>query len=193
MTAGRRPPGPGLVRRALMPLERLFRLTSQSRPIPGVSTFLLSVHPYRGRALTLADGTAVRPGDLVGEIHFWNEHITAGYGSASERELLWRFKRDFEGDLRRLAALDAGGALPRQLVGFFGVTPFARIAGRFGFTHVPLDPTASLRLITRWQRLLGRTFRPSGRQRPVRLVSGACWIGRQDLQRRYGEGSARSS
>jgi hypothetical protein len=177
-----------LARKGLLPLERAFRLLTRSRPLPGVGTFLLSIHPYRGRAVELPDGTAVRPGAAVGEIHFWNERIAAGYATAADRELLWRFKRDLEADLRRLAALQAAGELRPDPVAFFGVTPMARIAGRLGFTSVPLPPDLPLRAITSWQRLLGRVFRPVGRQRQAAVLSAACWISREELRRRFGGG-----
>ena len=177
---------PELARRGLMPVERIFRAATRSQPIPGINTFLLSIHPYQGAPVALPDGTEVRRGATIGEIHFWNEHIATGYTAADNRELLWRFKQDLEADLRRLADHDAAGNLPADLVAFLGVTPLASVAGRLGFTRVELAPAFNLRLITLWQRLLGRVFRPAGHQRPNRLLSGACWISRQGLQQRYG-------
>lgn len=179
---------PALIRRGLLPLERLFRASTRSQRLPGIDSFLLSVHPYAGESLTLPDGTEVRRGATVGEIHFWNEHIADGYETVSERSLLWRFKRDFEADLRRLAEQEAAGALPADLVALFGVTPLAPMAGRMGFTHIPLRPGLRLRLLTLWQRWLGRAFRPVGHQRPAPARSGACWLSRSELRRRYGHG-----
>jgi hypothetical protein len=147
------------------------------------------VHPYRGRPLTLADGASVRRGDLVAEVHFWNDRIAA-YTAAGTGELTWRFLRDLRADFRALAAVLAAMPAGRRPRAVYGVTPLAEGAARLGFEIRALPAGLSRWLLTFWQgRVLGRAFRPvaggARRTHPAQEV----WLSYDGLQRRFG-GSA---
>jgi hypothetical protein len=171
----------------LAPLEALFRLATRSRPLPGSrGTFLLSIHPYRGRPVSLDEGARVEPGDLVAEIHFWNDHIAA-YAAQGTGDLTWRFLRDLRADLRTLAAAVAQLPAERRPRAVLGVTPLADGATRLGFEVRALPGGFERRTLSAWQgRVLGRVFRPiAGRARSAHQ-SQQVWLTYERLQRRFG-------
>jgi hypothetical protein len=180
------------MRSLLLPLEAAFRLATRSRPLTGSrGTFLLSVHPHRGSAMRLRDGTVVRRGDPVAEIHFWNQRIAA-YAAHGARELTWALLRDLRADLATLAA--ALGELPagRRPLAVYGVTPLAEGAVRLGFETRPLPRGASRLALSWWQgRILGRAFRPVAGGSRRAPASQEVWLSYGALVDRFGgQGSA---
>lgn len=56
-----------------------------------------------GREVLLSDGTRVREGDMVLELHLWNEKLEPGPGEHSELGWAVRFRRQVLASLHRLA------------------------------------------------------------------------------------------
>jgi hypothetical protein len=106
------------------------------------------------RAVTLADGTALRPGDAVIEVHFWNERLRLGaFRAPWAANLRWAatMRRRAVQSLRRLAQrLETDPGL--QQVKALHVAPaiaggrrtrvFARVLRRHGF-EVAFDADAA--------------------------------------------------
>ena len=169
--------------------------------------------------LTLSDGTCVNQGDLVGELHFWNEHIhpmpeegpNLGWALTFQRQLSFSFR-----ELATYFQIDAkcqGVVAFRGKISFggpYGVAHFRGLAGRWGFDLVSPDGRTGLR-----QRLMDWgtnlfawsliwAFNPAslGGDGPGQLRRDQIWISREVLVQKYGapkspvdqgEGSASSS
>lgn len=167
--------------------------------------FRLSLGPA-SREIQLADGTRVREGDLVLQLHFWNEHLPqmpeAGPSAAWAALMKRRMRRSLvavAAYLERRHELDAVEAL-------HGAAPFAsrlgaaqavRTAQRFGFEVV--DPDGALEWRERihvvfdsmllWG--LAYAFNPAGlRSKGLLRHRHQVWISRRKLLLRYGAPAA---
>ena len=106
-----------------------------------------------GFELTLSDGTCVRPGDRIINLHLWNEQVPP----LPERgpSIAWarRMKRAFDNSLRELALHLAERRDLDDVIAICGNMAFgtaaqtdqvARIAGRYGFERIPMRGKLSL-------------------------------------------------
>jgi hypothetical protein len=169
----------------LLPVEVLFTLLAGSRPLPGSrGTFLVARRRYVGRPFRLPDGTPLRRGDLLAEIHFWNRRIAAREDRSTE-QLTWRFVQDFRHDLGVLAAALEAGELG-DVRAVYGQSPLAPAAARFGFHVRPLPRGLRRALLTLWQRGLRRAFRPAASRGEVTSHTAEIWMSTAELLRRYG-------
>lgn len=152
-------------------------------------------------ACTLSDGTVVHEGDLIVELHFWNEHIPR-MGPAGP-DLAWglRFYRRLRKSLAELARYVNDTPELEPVVAFRGESSFAAEVGweryadvmhRLGFEFRPLPPQNV------WQRFVGFfehlyvwaliwAFNPASLRgkRLFTAARGELWISRQRLLERY--------
>ena len=124
--------------------------------------------------MLLSDGTRVELGDLVGTLHWWNEHLPhyspngpdLGWACAMRDQVLrsLRLLADYveiETAWREIRALRGEAALSTRL----GILQVQRVAGRYGFERVPADFSFLRRLhafgesFTLWS--LTRAFHPA--------------------------------
>lgn len=155
------------------------------------------------KARNLEDGTAVAPGDLIGELHLWNEHIPKmGEGGP---DLGWgaQFYRLLTRSLRYLAEYADGDSSMTGVKAFrasvraggeAGYT-VERLARRLGFQVLPAQEEAGLmrRLYLFFDGLYGAGLvlafnRPSLKGKSLLSLSGQreLWISRRTLLERYG-------
>jgi hypothetical protein len=147
----------------------------------------------------LSDGTQIEIGELVGSLHFWNEHLPRY--AAGGPDLRWAcVARDQvihslhalavyvqnEPAWRQIRALRGEAALSARL----GIPQVRRVAERFGFERVPTDLSPSRRLhalgesFTLWA--LTRAFNPAAVSRqPFLRDHHELWISRAVLLERY--------
>jgi hypothetical protein len=152
-------------------------------------------------AMTLADGTRLKGGELIGTLHFWNEHLPryapegpnfswacairdqmqrslCSLAEYVEREPTWR----------EIRALRGEAALSTRL----GILQVQRVGERYGFERVPLTDHSFLRRLhaigeglTLW--CLTRAFNPAALSRqPFIRDHHELWISRSSLLERYG-------
>jgi hypothetical protein len=152
-------------------------------------------------AVTLSDGTRVENGELIGTLHFWNEHLPryapegpnlcwacairdqirrslCSLAEYIEREPAWR----------EIRALRGEAALSTRL----GVLQVQRVGERYGFERVPSTNHSFLcRLhavgesVTLWS--LTRAFNPAALSRqPFMRDHHELWISRSSLLEHYG-------
>jgi hypothetical protein len=152
--------------------------------------------------VSLSDGTRVVYGELVGTLHWWNEHLPRyslkgpdfGWACAMRDQMLHSLRAlaayvESESAWRHIHALRGDAALSTRL----GVSQVQRLAGRYGFERVPTDFSLPRRLhafgesFTLWS--LTRAFNPAalGRQ-PFLRDHHELWISRTALLGRYGRG-----
>jgi hypothetical protein len=174
------------VTRWLDSLERWFERHYDIRPIGGGGHIIrLRLMRHRGRALTFEDGTVLRPGDLVGELHVDNRRAAqlhgAGRAGIRYRREVFRALSALARDLRirpDYAAI--------QVVG--GPSLFWEEATLAGFEQRPLSAFTRLWLV-RWERFLLARYHPAGRRRLEeghRTEIRQVWMTRRTLLARYG-------
>jgi hypothetical protein len=172
-------------------LERWFERRYDIRPIgEGGYIIRLGLVRYRGPTLTFQDGTVVRPGERVGEIHVDNRRAAALHegrkGGFRYRREVFRALPALARDLRTRPEYQA-----LQVVG--GRSLFWEEARLVGLEHRPL-PAFTRWWLGWWERYLLARYHPAGRQRLAqgnRTELRQVWITRRTLLERYGkEGGA---
>jgi MFS family permease len=157
------------------------------RPIPGAPHGLFLILParYRGRPVSLPDGTHIARGDPIIQLHMNNR----AFASGAERgpfEIL----AQLEGDLRALAAWAATADAP-SFRALHGLTLLSRAAPRLGFTLRSRPVT----LVAWFDRFFMTGLLALYHVRGVeRLTHGGTygdypqevWMSRAELEKRYG-------
>ena len=149
--------------------------------------------------VSLSDGTDVQFGELVGTLHFWNEHMPRysergpdlGWACAVRdrvRHSLRAFSEYIEGEpaWQNVRAIRTETALPARL----GAEQLMRVFQRYGFERVPTDSSLRARLhglgecFVLWG--LTRAFNPAAVPRtPFLRDRHELWISRATLRLRY--------
>lgn len=181
---------PGLLDPIMALVERIDRFRRGIRPIRPGALLGLEVGRYEREPITLADGTVISPGDIIGLVHFDNARVRQLTATGS---LLagWQQGR---GDLAALAAWARDEPPERRPAAYFGEGLHAVLASRVGFEVRPRPRTwyTSLQdwyfrgLIARWSRL--------GRQRlgigHGELHASEYWLSAGRLEELHGRASA---
>ena len=162
---------------------------------------ILRVGLSQARApVSLSDGTRIELGELVGTLHWWNEHLPRyslkgpdlRWACAMRHQVLHSLRSlaDYvENDTawREIRALRGEAALSTRL----GRLQVQRVTGRYGFERVPTDFSVLRRLhalgegFTLWS--LTRAFNPAALARqPFLRDHHELWISRAALLGRYG-------
>jgi hypothetical protein len=124
--------------------ERFTLWLWQVQPVPDSPHGLLQVaiHPYKGHAIVLPEGTSVAAGDLIMELHFVN-------GRLSEQHERWQpftLLTYLAEELHVIAENYRNQTYPSTIRALFGVTLLASAAPRLGFTLRPRPLNLHLRL-----------------------------------------------
>jgi hypothetical protein len=167
---------------------------------------ILRVGLSQARApVLLCDGTQIRGGELVGTLHFWNEHLPRytsngpNLGWACEMRdravySLCAFSDyiESEADWQEVQAIRTETALPARL----GASQIERVFRRYGFERVPTDWSFLARLhglgecFVLWG--LTRAFNPAALPRqPFLRDRHELWISRTTLLLRYARRNSR--
>jgi MFS family permease len=169
--------------------ERVTLLVNRQTAIPKAPYGLLKAQfaRHHGRAITLPDGTVVRSGDRIAELHIQN-HLLPNL--ASHRGI-WELARMFAGDLGALAAWAERPDFPAGVKAAYGFTILGRGAARLGFTLRERPHTLRSWLDGFFLTGLLALYSPRGVDRlrqgttygsyPVEI-----WMSRGELRRRYG-------
>ncbi|MBV9522371.1 MAG: hypothetical protein JO010_06245 [Alphaproteobacteria bacterium] len=195
------PPSRGVLGGAVRGLERVIRYTHDIYEFTPDKDCILRV----GRAvaedeLALGDGTQIRPGEPILELHFWNEHLPAipedgpciAWGRLMHERVLRSMRllaRHLQSDerCRDIAALRGEAAFASRL----GRSQMLRVARRYGFELFEGRRPVGRRFRFFWENFfvwgLIWTFNRGG-LRGKRLIRERfeLWISRQELIRRYG-------
>jgi hypothetical protein len=149
--------------------------------------------------VSLSDGTRVEFGELVGTLHFWNEHLprysskgpNLGWACAVRNRVIYSLCAfseyiDRESAWQEVRAIRTETALPARL----GASQIGRVFQRYGFERVPTDSSLRARLhglgecFVLWG--LTRAFNPAALPRqPFLRDRHELWISRAALQTRY--------
>lgn len=171
-------------------LETWFERRYDIRPVgDGGYIIRLGLIRYRGPALTFRDGTVVKRGALVGEIHVDNRRAAAlhegGRGGLRYRREVFRALPALARDVRTRPEYRA-----IEIIG--GPSLFWEEARLLGFEHWRL-PAVTRWWLTRWERFLLARYHPAGRRRLAegnRKELRQIWMTRRTLLERYGKDRA---
>ncbi len=188
----RRPPAaPRLLTPILVAWERVERRRRHIRPARPGAVVGVELRRHAGSDVCLGDGTLVRAGDLLGELHLDNRRLL----EVTEAGGWWAAVRVGMEDLRAVARWAAREPQHGRPVAFHGQTLLAPFAARAGFELRPRHRTAWARLDDWYLRWLMAYWSPEGRRRlargPGRLRSEVAWLSTSALIARYGGTAAR--
>ncbi len=167
--------------------ERMARQLWPTVDVPGSPYGIFSVHFMRhsGPEFILRDGTQIREGDRVAEIHFNNQNLISAAGQGKFLVLPL-----FRQELHALAVWMTQADFASDVCAVFGNTLLWRGAARLGFTVRSQPVTTRQRLD--WLFLVGLMALYSsegmGRLdlgRTTTPYSQECWISRTETLRRY--------
>jgi hypothetical protein len=152
---------------------------------------------------SLADGTRVEVGELVGILHFWNEHLPRysekgpdfGWACLMRDRVIYSLRAfseyiEHEPAWREVRAILAETVLPARR----GAAQIARVFQRYGFERIPTEPSFLARLhglgecCILWG--ITRALNPAAMPRQ-RFLRDRCelWISRTALLARYADRS----
>ncbi len=169
--------------------ERVTQLVNRQVAIPGPTYGLFKVEfaHFRGRSITLPDGTLVQSGARVAELHIQNKVLP----DLASRRGAFELARMMAGDLTALAEWTERDDFPERVTAIYGFTILGRAARRFGFTVRERPHTVRSRLDRFFLTGLLALYNPDGVERlrqgttygsyPVEV-----WMSRGELRRRYG-------
>ncbi len=160
---------------------------------PRSSILRLGMRRHWGHPIVLPDGTLIRRGDRLGELHFRNEVVSALQAEAPGpvRALALMRARALDDFSRLAVGFEADPAL-KEVQALFGETLLWRTVCRLGFWAMPVRGRARRRVVSTYQRLLVRHYSPAGWARLKRLgatETRVVWISRAQLLRLYGPGT----
>ncbi len=203
-----RPPSHGRVQPVLRPFVR--RLDAYLRHTYHIFEFChgrdclirLALDDSR-QDVTLSDGTKIFRGDLVGELHLWNEHIPPLDDRRSDLAWALAFRRQLVQTLRELTVYIQTDPRFQRVQGFRGEGAFAsryapahlaKLAQRWGFELVPRVAAAGWwrQFTDFWENLYAKcltwAYNPASLRgwRVRSLRRDQLWISRETLLRRYG-------
>ncbi len=130
-----------ILRRLGQAIDRRYLKKVGAEPVPGsaIGLILVCYHPYEAKQpLELNDQTVIRPGEIVGEIHFSNIKITELAAEHSGRSMEWRLMELIKQEFKTLAKAGLEGKVPAAVRAFYGVNVLAAGARRLGFTMIPI-------------------------------------------------------
>ena len=152
------------------------------------------------KEIILSDGTRIEKGEVIGELHLWNEHLPRMDEEGPSLE--WALKAYYlwRGSLRKLAAYLEDEPRFDHVRAFRGETAFLRedLEGRawfkrMGFDLIRADRNGKLKRFGEfWENLyiwwLIWTFNPGSLRGKdlLRMERAQLWISRQALLERYG-------
>jgi hypothetical protein len=181
-------------------LQRQGRVQEFTQDEECILRIALTTYP---KDFELSDGTKVRAGDKICELHLWNEHLPRMPVAGPDLRWAVRFHRLAVESLRSLAAYLAAEGL-QDILALGGQMAFlekddspvlASLAARLGFDVVNLTARAGRwgRFAHFWENIyswaLMWTFNPGslGGKRFLRLQRYRLWMSRRTLVERYGQ------
>ncbi|MDR5683474.1 MAG: hypothetical protein QN163_05545 [Armatimonadota bacterium] len=160
---------------------------------PG-SLLRLEIRTHRGRPVVVGDGTVVRPGDPIGEIHIDNMVVADYHRQTSDpRRLGLLFGRGMAEALRLLASYLKANP-DRRIVAVHAVSLYWEGSERLGFEIRPIRSWWARWAANAWLKFLLWYYHPEGvrrsRGRERLREPREAWMSFQRLMERHGSDGA---
>ncbi len=190
-----------LGRAAVCGLDVLLRRAYHVREFTQDESCILRIALGRStREITLSDGTRIEKGEMVGELHLWNEHLPRMDEEGPSLEWATKAHRLWRASLKKLATYLEDEPQFANIRAFRGETAFfeksleeSALFERLGFDLVRADRKSRLKRFGEfWENLytwwLIWTFNPGSLRRKefFRMERAQLWISRQALLEKYG-------
>jgi hypothetical protein len=172
-------------------LEGYFHRKYGVRALEDDPRALLAYNLYRhpDPDVVLDSGETIGRGDLVMELHFRREALSALIRQGDPIRVALEMRRMGEQELPRLARLVERDESLREVRALHALTLFYRGINKMGFEIRPMEDKWAERWFTWWHRLLMARDSSQGSERVRRykdkLVTRHIWMSREDLIRRY--------
>lgn len=144
--------------------------------------FYIDVMTYKGKELSLADGTIIRHGDKVGELHLNNNNMP----EVSNIRSLKLFSRALDDEIVSLSR-ELHKDEFCQLKAFFGRTILFNILRKKGFEIIDIRNKRLKWFLIFWDSLIKKVYsKSSNNSRKIRKPKEV-WITRETLLRKLGD------
>lgn len=172
----------------ILNLKKLFELIERSivnlnkwKHIPNSKRKLLYIcpHVYKGRTIEISDGTVIKNGDLVGEMHIDNLKIN---GLENDYRKLFRILKEELQDLSYVIINEKGFG---EIKAYHGTTLLYPLAKKQGFTIVEIDKGLKKYFLILWENLLRFVFKKESKIRDGFRTPKECWISKDQLLQKY--------
>ncbi|WP_324715957.1 hypothetical protein U7230_11365 [Carboxydochorda subterranea] len=145
---------------------------------------------WDGEETRLRDGTLIRPGEWVAEVHINSPRVMQEWAAAggSPLALITTLSRHLKESFSRFAVEMQAGRLPVEVRGLYGKTLLHRAVGRVGFEVHDLPQDRSARWLARYERWLLALYHPGGLRHAASAPDTlkVAWMSSSELLRRYG-------
>lgn len=100
----------------------------------------VNLRQYHGPEIELRDGTSVRPGDSIGELHLSNSaFFNILRNCSSDVQAVMKIKKEMKQELTQLAEMVQQNKVDQKIKAFFGITIFHQGARLLGFDIKEID------------------------------------------------------
>jgi hypothetical protein len=165
------------VKKSMAQFDTLFVKFSHWKHIPYSTTNFLYLNPYiyKGKTLTIKDGTVIKKGDWIGEIHIDNVNVKSLNTSYPN---LIRLLRGEIKALNRCLKEEPHS----KIKAICGISVFYDIARRQGFTILPIENSFKRFLISIGENILRLGLKNSNKKTRKKFVfSKQCWLSRNEI------------
>lgn len=139
-------------------------------PYSSTDFMYLNPHKYRGRDIALKDGSIIKKGDLIAELHIDNRRVKSL--DTSYISLLRLLRSEL------LALKKCSDQEPySKIKAVYGISVFYNIAERQGFTIIEIRSWIIKFFGSLWENILRLTIKKNGKKtRKIIIASKECWF-----------------
>lgn len=172
-----------ITQRCLFRIDKLYHRWHGLQPVGEV--LYVGRTRYRGPVMTFADGTQLKPGDLMGTLHFNNARFTRIEAQTST-QAAFRFARLMLESMRILAEQGRQDPLFSELTVYHAVSWLRPHGAQIGFLTQPVPPGPRKYFINMYFRLLVWAFAPAQETRDSASPEPTIyWLTREQLLQRF--------
>ncbi|QZY56391.1 YkoP family protein [Crassaminicella profunda] len=169
-------------------MKKLFKLIERSvvkinnwKHVPNSKRKLLYIcpHVYKGRTIEILDGTMIKNGDVVAEMHI--DNLKVDQLENDYRKLFRRLKEE----LQALSNLIINEKEFEEIKAYHGTTLLYPLAKKQGFTIVEMDKGPKKYFLILWENILRIVFKKDKKIRDRLRTPKECWISKGQLLQKY--------
>lgn len=169
-------------------MKNIFRFIEKSvvkindwKHIPSSKRKMLYIcpHEHKGEVKNISDGTIIKNGDLVAEIHIDNLKI-----HKIENDFR-NLSKVFREELQALGDTIVNEETFKDIKAYHGTTLLYSFAKREGFTIIDIHKGTKTYFLSIWENILRIVFKKDQRKRNKFRAPKECWISKEQLLEKY--------